>query len=67
LPYSTYKQKCKENKVRIHHHAVPHNIWKQIISKTGKKAKAQAKLDKLVLKITGLKEFTKDGILHAAA
>ena len=65
LHYSTYKQKCKEAKVRIHHHAIPRDIWKQMISKNGKKAKVQEKLNESALKITGPEEFTKDGILHA--
>ena len=36
-----------------------------MISKNGKKAKVQEKLNESALKITGPKEFTKDGILHA--
>ena len=66
--YNLYKEKCQTTEIPVHHHAIPWDIWRNIVvKKEGKKIQVQQTLDMSLTKIIGPKEFTRDGILHAVA
>jgi Mn-containing catalase len=64
--WELYQLKCKENDIPIHHWAIPRVIWKAREKERQLKGK-QPKLDGTFERVTGPKEFTRDGVLHAVA
>ena len=62
MHFDVYKEKCKEAKLPLHHHAFPPKIWK-MLTKKGKGKEGQGMLQFAKVKV--LKEFSEDGILHA--
>jgi hypothetical protein len=64
--WELYERKCKETNTPIHHWAIPRVMWKAMEADKQMKGK-QSKLDGTFEKITGPKEFTRDGALHAVS
>ena len=68
--YVQYKEKCEKEKVPINHWAIPREIWRVMEeSKEAEKQGTQTKKGKqqeLAFKtVTGPREFTRAGVLHA--
>jgi hypothetical protein len=67
--WDVYKAACGKASLALHHHAMPRNIWEALVNrekaKDNEKKKGQQTLS--LTKITGPKEFTRGGILHAVA
>jgi hypothetical protein len=70
--YEQYKAKCKEADIPINHWAIPWEIWKIMeeekdVAKLGQRTqkKVQQILD--FEAVTGPREFTREGVLHAVA
>lgn len=68
--YDIYKKKCEQANIPINHWAIPRDIWKTMEEE--KEAKEQGRLTKkqqqqqLDFKsVTGPREFTRAGTLHA--
>jgi hypothetical protein len=64
--WELYQSMCKENDIPIHHWAIPCAIWK-VREEERQMKKKQPKLDGTFERITGPKEFTRDGALHAVS
>jgi hypothetical protein len=70
--YAIYKERCEKDDIPINHWAIPREIWKAMEEEKASeergrqtKKKQQQTLDfKLV---TGPREFTRAGVLHAVA
>jgi hypothetical protein len=64
--YTLYQQRCKDKNLPENHHALPRPIWKKMQEmRSGLKTKTQSKLDGMVEKFQGPREFTREGALHA--
>lgn len=68
--YKLYKERCEEKKIPLHHWVIPRTIWKE--QQEEKEAEERGQLtkkqqqQKLDFKtVTGPREFTREGILHA--
>ena len=61
--YQLYQQRCKEGNIPESHHAIPQVIWKQM--NKAKKGKTQAKLDGMIERVQGPREFMRESVLHA--
>jgi hypothetical protein len=70
--YNLYKEKCENGNIPINHWAIPRDIWKRMedekeAEKRGRMSK-KAKQQHLDFKtVTGPREFTRAGVLHAVA
>jgi hypothetical protein len=63
--WELYQSKCKETDTPIHHWAIPRPIWKAREEGRQMKEKGkQGKLEGTFERITGPREFTRDGALH---
>jgi hypothetical protein len=68
--YELYKERCEKGKISLHHWAIPRTIWKEQqeekeAEKRGELTKKQQQ-QKLDFKtVTGPREFTREGTLHA--
>ena len=70
--WGIYKKKCEDAEIPVHHWAIPRQVWNEMESKKGNNKKknegeAQATLDHVFQKMSGPREFTRDGILHTVA
>jgi hypothetical protein len=67
--WEIYKKRCDDAKIQVDHWAIPRDIWNEMESLKNKKSKGkpQATLDHVFEKMTGPREFTRDGILHTVA
>ena len=64
--WEIYKEKCSQANLTLHHHAVPHDLWAEIMKKPKKKGKGGQQT--LILpKVVGPKEYIQDDVLHAVA
>ena len=64
--YNVYKERCQEKGIPENHHAIPQDILKQMEEEKSK-GKKQKKIDSILVKSTGPREFTREGVLHAVA
>jgi hypothetical protein len=62
--WEIYQKKCEDAEIPVHHWAIPRQVWNEMGKKEGK---AREKLDNVFEKLTGPREFTRDGILHTVA
>jgi hypothetical protein len=68
--YELYKERCEKENIPLHHWAIPRPIWKE--EQEEKEAEERGQLTKkqqqqmLNFKtVTGPREFTREGVLHA--
>jgi hypothetical protein len=61
--YELYQQRCKDGNIPENHHAVPRHIWRERNER--KEGKIQVKLDGMIERGQGPKEFTRKSVLHA--
>jgi hypothetical protein len=64
--YDVYEGRCKEKGIPINHHAIPRDILKQR-NEEKENGNKQVKINDILPKSTGPKEFTREGVLHAVA
>ena len=64
--YKVYKERCQEKEIPENHHAIPREILKQMEEEKSK-GKKQVKINNILEKSTGPREFTREGVLHAVA
>jgi hypothetical protein len=61
--YDLYKERCKNAEIPKHHWAIPRTIWKEMeVLRAGKKVERQGNLDRVVQKVRGPQEFTREGL-----
>ncbi|KAF8173117.1 hypothetical protein BJ912DRAFT_859601 [Pholiota molesta] len=70
--YNLYKEKCDKAGIPINHWAIPREIWKVMeeereAEKRGVLTKKQQQQQLTFKKVTGPREFTRAGVLHAVA
>jgi hypothetical protein len=64
--YELYQRLCKEKGIPENHYAIPRAIWKEMErKKNNPKEKTQGKLDGLIERVQGPREFTRESALQA--
>ena len=68
--YQLYVQKCEEANVPVHHWAIPRDIWRVMedekeAEKRGQLTEKQKQQKLSFETVTGPREFTRAGVLHA--
>jgi hypothetical protein len=63
--YQLYQQRCKDANIPENHHAIPRQLWKEMNEEKTRKGKTQAKLDNMIKRAQGPREFTRESALHA--
>jgi hypothetical protein len=68
--YQLYAQKCEEGNVPVHHWAIPRDTWRVMeeekdAEKRGQLTEKQKQQQLSFEKVTGPREFTRAGVLHA--
>jgi hypothetical protein len=61
--YQLYQQRCKDGNIPENHHAIPRQIWRE--KNEQKEGKIQVKLDGMIERGHGPKEFMHKSVLHA--
>jgi hypothetical protein len=70
--YDLYKEKCEKGTIPVNHWAIPREIWKEMeeekeAKKRGLLTKRQQQQQLVFEKVTGPRDFTRAGVLHAVA
>ena len=68
--YELYVEKCEKANILMHHWAIPHDIWRVMeeekeAGKQGQLTKKQQQQQLSFQTVTGPREFTRAGVLHA--
>jgi hypothetical protein len=68
--YELYVEKCEKANAPIHHWAIPRDIWRAMeedkeAEKQGRLTKKQQQQQLSFQTVTGPREFTRAGVLHA--
>lgn len=66
--WDLYKAECEEKNLPVNHHAIPRHVVRQMEEEKLEKTKRKMAQSKLgFTKVTGPKEFTREGLLHAVS
>jgi hypothetical protein len=67
--FEVYKERCEKDKIEVHHHALPRDMWREIYGPKDEEDDSglrQSTLDGIVER-SKPREFTPEGVLEAVA